>query len=139
MYFSPISVTSLDNPQAREHEWFQFGTCSLSEVLGEWGGWASLVLFKLCDTAHRTNAGAYATPVGGVVVGAGPQDVLPSTVVRVLVEDPVALHHIAGGDAAHLELVLQVGAVLTQLHHLTRKVVPLKEFQAVGAIVLLSM
>lgn len=115
---------------------FNLGTCSLSEVWGEGG--ASLVLFELCDTAHRTNASAHAAPVGGVVVGAGPQDVLASAVVRVLVEDPVALHHVTGGDAAYLELVLQVGAVLAQFHHLASKVIPLEELQAVGAIVLLS-
>lgn len=96
-------------------------------------------MFKLRDAAHRANAGAHAAPVGGVVVGAGPQDVLASTVVRVLVEDPVALHHVAGGDTTHLELVLEIGAVLTQFHHLASKVAPLKELQAEGAIVLLSV
>lgn len=71
-------------------------------------------------------------------VGAGPQDVLAAPVVGVLVEDPVALHHIAGGDAAHLEGVLQVGAVLAQVHHLARKVGPLEDLQPKRSIVLLS-
>lgn len=81
-----------------------------------------VVLLQLCDATHRANGRAHAAPVTMLVVLARAQEVLMAPVVWVLVEDPVALHNIAGGNVSPVEAVLQVGAVVAQLHHLSPKV-----------------
>ena len=76
----------------------------------------------LGEASQRAEGGAGASPLAVPPVLAGAQEILAAPVVGVLVEHPVALHHIEGGDVAGVETLHQVGAVLTQLHVLTHEV-----------------
>lgn len=66
----------------------------------------------LSDTPQGSDGGAGASPLAVPPVLARAQEVLASPVVGVLVEDPVALHDVDGGDVAAMEALVQVWAVL---------------------------
>lgn len=61
-------------------------------------------------------------PLGVMLVLALLQQVLAPPVVRILVEDPDALLDVGRVDVAVAPAVLQVGQVLTELHHLAAEV-----------------
>ena len=90
----------------------------------------------LGEASQRAEGWAGASPVAVPPVLAGAQEVLASPVVGVLVEHPVALHHVEGGDVAGVEALHQVGAVLRQLHVLTQEVGALEHLDLVVATVL---
>lgn len=77
-----------------------------------------------------------ATPVATGPVLSGPQEVLASPVVRVLVEDPVALHDVAGINVTEAETVVHVGAVVHELHALSHHLRPVVDSHLVGSSVL---
>lgn len=54
-----------------------------------------------------------------------------------LVEDPVTVHHVAGGDVGGAETLQQGGTVVGQLDHLAPELWPLVDHHPVGALVLL--
>lgn len=64
--------------------------------------------------------------------------VLASPVMGMLVEDPVAVHHVAGVDVAKVEAFVQGGAVISQLHHLTSELWALIDPQSVRALMLIK-
>lgn len=64
------------------------------------------------------------------------QEVLPPPVVGVLVQHPVALHDVDGGDVTGVEALVQIRAVLHQLQVLASEVGPLKNLHPVVASVL---
>lgn len=57
-----------------------------------------------------------AAPVTTGPVLSGSQEILSSPVVRVLVEDPVTLHDIAGVNVTVAEALIHIGAVICELH-----------------------
>ena len=80
--------------------------------------------------------GVVAAPVAAGPVLAGAHEVLAAPVVGVLVEDPVALHDVAGEDVVVVVAVVHVGAVLHELHHLAHHLRPVVHPHPVGAPVL---
>lgn len=89
------------------------------------------------DTFDRTHSWTHASPLIEPPVLAGANQVLATPVVRVLVEDPVTVHHVAGGDVGGAETLQQGGAVVGQLNHLASELWPLVDHHPVGALVLL--
>ena len=66
------------------------------------------------------------------------QEVLASPVIGVFVQHPVALHDIQRGDVTGVETLMQIWAVIHELHILASKVGPLKDLHPVVPIVLLG-
>lgn len=89
---------------------------------------------ELCDSAEGASGGAGGPPVTELAVLPGLHEVLPATVVWVLVEGPVAVHDIAGIDVTAPKMILHRLAVLTELHHLTLEVGSLVDAHAVGPL-----
>lgn len=65
-----------------------------------------------------SHPGAHASPLVEPPVLTRTHQVLTSAVLRVLVEDPVSTDHVARVDISGLEMFIQGGNVLSQLHHL---------------------
>jgi len=91
---------------------------------------------KLGDPPEGAHDGAGGAPLAVAAVLASTQQVLAPAVVGVLVEDPVAIHHIAGVDVAVVEAVRHAGAVVHELHHVAAEVGLLVDPHPVGAAVL---
>lgn len=94
---------------------------------------------KICDSAEGPGGGTGSPPVTELAVLSRPQEVLTTTVVRVLVEGPVALHDVAGVDVTAVEVFLHWLTVLAELHHLPLEVGTLVNADAVGALAGLEM
>lgn len=84
----------------------------------------------------RAHDGVEAPPVPTRPVLSGAQEILPSPVVGMLVEDPVALHDITGVDVTVMKALVHVGAVIHELHHVPHHVGPVVEPHPVGPSVL---
>ena len=76
------------------------------------------------DTPHAHKPTAAHTHVPEAPVLSRPQVHHPAPVVGLLVQQPVAVHHLAGHAVGHAVAVLDVAAVFHQLVHLTAKVLP---------------
>lgn len=72
-------------------------------------------------------------PLAESLVFPGPDQVHPAAVVRMLVEEPVAVGDVAGEDVVDVEALHDTGAVIGQVHHLASKLDPLVQAHAVGA------
>lgn len=77
-----------------------------------------------------------AAPVTTGSVLSGAQEILASPVVGVLVEDPEALHDIAGVNVTEVETVEHVGAVVHELHGVSHHVGPVVDPHLVGSSIL---
>lgn len=88
------------------------------------------------DSPDGPDPRADASPVAVPAVLSGPQVVHPALVVGLLVQQPVAVHHVAGVEVGHAEAVLHVWAVVHQLVHLAGHVEALVKPHPVGALVL---
>lgn len=64
------------------------------------------------------------------------QEILASPVVRMLIEDPVALHDVAGINVTEAEAVIHVGAVIHELHSVSHHIRPVVDSHPVGSPVL---
>ncbi len=73
---------------------------------------------EVCDSSEGTNSRADASPVAVSPVLSGPQVVHSALVVWLVVQQPVAIHHITGVEVRHAEVVLDIWAVVHQLVHL---------------------
>lgn len=71
---------------------------------------------------------------GSVLSGA--QEILASPVVRVLVEDPVTFHDVAGVNVMVAEALVHIGAVIHELHHVSHHVRPVEDPHPVGSSIL---
>lgn len=60
-----------------------------------------------------------ATPLTEPLVLSRPYQVHPAPVVWLLIEEPVAIGHIAGEDVIDVEAVHDIGAIIHQFHDLT--------------------
>lgn len=82
------------------------------------------------DGSHpRTQAPPLVKPP--VLTGA--HQILTSSVMRMLVEDPVSSHHVAGVDVGGMEVLKQGGDVFRQLHHLAAKLGPFVQHHLVSS------
>lgn len=86
---------------------------------------------KLSYPAEGPGSGAGCTPVTELPVLAGMHEVLAPPVAGILVQGPVAIHHVAGIDVPAVETLLHGLAVVTELHHLALEVRALVDAQAV--------
>lgn len=89
----------------------------------------------MSDGSHP---GIQASPLIKPPVFTGAHQVLASPVMGVLIEDPVAVHHVAGVDVAEMEAFGQGGAVVSQLHRLASKLWALIDPQSVRALMLIK-
>lgn len=96
----------------------------------------SLTSDDVCDSSEGTDSWADATPVAVSPVLSGPQVVRSALVVGLVVEQPVAVHHITGVEVGHAEVVLDIWTVVHQLVHLARHVGAFVKPHPVGALVL---
>lgn len=96
----------------------------------------SLWWLKFSDPSEGANDGTGSAPVAVPPVLPRSQEVLPASVVGVLVEDPVAVHDITGVDVAVMETVRHTGAVVHELHHVTVEIWFLIDPQSVRPSVL---
>lgn len=77
------------------------------------------------NASDGSDPGTPATPLAKPLVLSRPYQVHPAPVVWVLVEEPVAVGHVAGEDVVYVEAVHDTGTVIHQIHHLTSKLYPL--------------
>lgn len=70
------------------------------------------------DAFDGSHPRAQASPLDEPPVLAGTHEVLASPVMRMLVEDPVSAHHVAGVDVSGAKVFVEGGNVFGQLHHL---------------------
>lgn len=90
------------------------------------------------DASDGADPGAPAAPLAEPRVIPGPDQVHPAPVVRLLVEEPVAVGDVAGEDAVDVEAVHDAGAVVLQVHHLTPELDALVQAHAERTGLLLS-
>ena len=93
-------------------------------------------LIVIHDAPDGPDPGAHAAPVAVPPVLSGPHVVHSSSVVGLVVEQPVAVHHITGVDVGHVVAIHHVGAVVHHLHHLTSHVRALIHPHPEGTVVL---
>lgn len=93
-------------------------------------------LVEVGDSPEGTDPWTGAAPVAVSTVLSGPQVVGPSPVVGLVVQQPVAVHHVAGVDVGHAQAVLDVGAVVADLLHLAGHVRALVQPYFIGTAVL---
>ena len=97
--------------------------CVLSKVFSELEASRSSAILQnrsvVQDAFDGADPGAPAAPLAEPLVLSGPDQVHPAPVVRVLVEEPVALGDVAGEDVVDVEAVHDAGTVVHQVHHLT--------------------
>lgn len=90
-----------------------------------WSSWILKNKLIVHDAPNGADPGTPAAPLAEPLVLSGPNQVHPSPVVRVLIEEPVAVGYVAGEDVVYVETVHDAGAVVHQVHHLTSKLDPL--------------
>lgn len=93
-------------------------------------------LVEVGDPPEGANPWTGAAPVTVSAVLARPQVVGSSPVVGLVIQEPVAINHIAGVNVGHAQAVLDVGAVVTDLLHLAGHVWSLVQPYFVGTTVL---
>lgn len=85
---------------------------------------------------ERAHHGVVAAPVSVGPILSWAQEKLAPPVVGVLVENPVALHDVAGVNVTEMEAIVHVGAVIHELHHVSHHVGPVIDPHLVGSPVL---
>lgn len=93
-------------------------------------------LIKVGDSPQRADPWTRTAPVTVSAVFTGSQVVGPPSVVGLVVQQPVAIYHIARVNVRHTEAVLDVGAIFVHLLHLAGHIWTLVQFYFVGATVL---
>lgn len=89
---------------------------------------------KISDPAEGPGAGTGGPPVTELSVLPRLHKVLAPAVIGVLVESPVAIHHIAGVDVMTVEMISHRITVIAELHHLALKVGASVDAEEVGAV-----
>lgn len=91
---------------------------------------------KFGDPSEGADDGASGTPFAVPPVLPGSQKVLSASVVRILIEDPVAIHNVTGVDMAMVETIRHTGTVIHEFHHVTAEVGLLIDTHPIGTTVL---
>ncbi len=89
---------------------------------------------RVHDTPHAHES--HATHIAEAPVLSRPEVRHPASVVGLLIEEPVAVHHMAGLAVRHAVTVHDVVTVIHHLVHLTHEVLPLIDPHFVGSPVL---
>lgn len=92
------------------------------------------IWLKISDSAEGPGGGTGGPPVTELAVLPRPHKVLAPAVIGVLVESPVAVHHIAGVDVMTVEMILHWITVIAELHHLALEVGASVDAETVGAL-----
>lgn len=95
-------------------------------------------VFSHSDMSDGSHPGTQASPLIKPPVFTGAHQVLASPVMGMLVEDPVAIHHIAGVDVVEMEAFIQGGAVISQLLPMASELWTLIDYQSVRALMLIK-
>lgn len=96
-----------------------------------------MVLTWICYASDGADPGQIAHfQLSEIPVLAGPDVKHPSSEVRLLEHQPVAIHHMAGLAVGHAETLHYVVAVIHKLVHLSTKVLPLVDPHSEGSPVL---
>lgn len=82
-----------------------------------------------CNPVNGSNSWLHTTPVRVAPVLASLQQVLPTLVVGMLIEDPGTFKHFAGVDVTAVPALVESRHVVRYLHGLTFKVWPLPNLQ----------
>lgn len=77
-----------------------------------------------------------AAPVTTSPVLSRAKEILASPVVRVLVEDPITFHDVAGVNVRVAEALVHIGAVLHELHRVPHQVRPVVDPHLVRSSIL---
>lgn len=75
-------------------------------------------LVEVGDSSEGTNPWTGTAPVTVSAVLSGPQVVGSSPVVGLVIQQPVAIDHVAGVNVGHAEAILDIGAIVADLLHL---------------------
>lgn len=94
------------------------------------------LLVEVSDSPERADPWTGAAPVAVSAVFAGSQVVGSSPVVGLVVQQPVAVNHIARVNVRQTEAVLNAGAIIAHLLHLAGHVWTLIQSYFVGTTVL---
>lgn len=89
---------------------------------------------KISDSAEGAGGGTGGSPVAELAVLPRPHEILAPAVIGVLVESPVAVHHVAGVDVMTVETISHRITVIAELHHLALEVGASVDAEAVGAL-----
>lgn len=96
-----------------------------------------MVLTRICYASDGADPGQIAHfQLSEIPVLAGPDVKHPSSEVRLLEHQPVAIHHMAGLALGHAETLHYVVAVIHKLVHLSTEVLPLVDPHSEGSPVL---
>lgn len=96
-----------------------------------------MFLTSICYASDGADSGQIAHfQVTEIPVLAGPDVKHPSSEVRLLEHQPVAVHHVAGLAVGHAETLHHVVAVIHELVHLPSEVLPLIDPHSEGSPVL---
>lgn len=91
---------------------------------------------EVSDSSEGTDSRADASPVAVSPVLSRPQIVRSALVVGLVIQQPVAIHHITGVEVRHVETVLDIWTVVLQLMHLAGHVGAFVKPHSIGALVL---
>lgn len=94
------------------------------------------LLIKVGDSPERADPWTGASPVQESTVLSRSQVVGPALVVRLVVQQPMAVHHVARVNVRHTQAVLDAGAIIAHLMHLAAHVWTLIQSYFVGTTVL---
>lgn len=95
-----------------------------------------MISVEVNDSSEGADSRADASPVAVSPVLSRPQVVRSALVVRLVVQQPVAIHHITGVEVGHAEVVLDIWTVIHQLMHLAGHVEAFIQPHPVRALVL---
>lgn len=76
-----------------------------------------LLSSEVPDPSDGAHPGIHPAPVAIPPVLAGSQIEVPAHVVRLLVREPLTIHHVAGLEIRRVEAIHEVGAIIHELHH----------------------
>ncbi len=93
-------------------------------------------LTHISNTLHAHESHVAVSHISEVPVLSRSEVGHPASVVGLLIEEPVAVHHMAGLAVRHTETIHDVFTVIHQFIHLSSEVVPLVDPHSVGSPVL---
>ncbi len=95
-----------------------------------------LNLTQVHDSSNRTESDVVVSHISKAPVLSRSEVYHPSSVVGLLIHEPVAIHHMTGLAVGHAVTIHERVTVICQLVHLTCKAVPLVDSHSVGSPVL---
>lgn len=97
-----------------------------------------LLSSEIPDLSDRANPGTHSAPVTVPPILAASRIEVPAHVVRLLICEPLTVHHVPGLKIKHVEAVHKVGAIIHELHHSATHVRTFIEPHSEGAMMLMG-